>query len=221
VGEREERAETAVWRPILAADVAGYSRLMGGDEEGTLERLKEHRRELVDPKLAEHHGRNRQDDRRRTPRRVRQASSTRLRCAGRGAAAGMGRTAIAGGTGRSAHSRFRVGNQSRRTSSSMRATSSGDGGQRRPPASKRWAEPGGNPASAGVRGATRIRDKLDVAFAEHGRATGQEHRQAGGAPTASCSARDHRRPEPPSAPGGTRASTLRQAVDRGPAVPET
>ena len=38
---------------ILAADVAGYSRLMGGDEEGTLERLKGHRRELVDPKIAD------------------------------------------------------------------------------------------------------------------------------------------------------------------------
>ena len=36
---------------ILAADVAGYSRLMGVDEEGTLERLKAHRRELVDPKI--------------------------------------------------------------------------------------------------------------------------------------------------------------------------
>jgi adenylate cyclase len=42
---------------ILAADVAGYSRLMGEDEEGTLERLKALRRELVDPKIAEHHGR--------------------------------------------------------------------------------------------------------------------------------------------------------------------
>jgi TolB-like protein/class 3 adenylate cyclase len=42
---------------ILAADVAGYSRLMGADEEGTLERLKALRRELVDPKIAEHHGR--------------------------------------------------------------------------------------------------------------------------------------------------------------------
>jgi adenylate cyclase len=42
---------------ILAADVAGYSRLMGADEEGTLARLKEHRRELVDPKIAEHRGR--------------------------------------------------------------------------------------------------------------------------------------------------------------------
>ncbi len=42
---------------ILAADVAGYSRLMGADEEGTLERLKALHRELVDPKIAEHHGR--------------------------------------------------------------------------------------------------------------------------------------------------------------------
>jgi adenylate cyclase len=42
---------------ILAADVAGYSRLMGADEEGTHERLKALRRELVDPKIAGHHGR--------------------------------------------------------------------------------------------------------------------------------------------------------------------
>ena len=42
---------------ILAADVVGYSRLMGADEEGTLERLKALRRELLDPKIAEHHGR--------------------------------------------------------------------------------------------------------------------------------------------------------------------
>jgi adenylate cyclase len=42
---------------ILAADVAGYSRLMGNDEEGTLAALKTCRRELIDPKLAEHRGR--------------------------------------------------------------------------------------------------------------------------------------------------------------------
>jgi class 3 adenylate cyclase len=42
---------------ILAADVAGYSRLMGVDEEGTHERLKAHFRELVDPKIKEHRGR--------------------------------------------------------------------------------------------------------------------------------------------------------------------
>jgi adenylate cyclase len=42
---------------ILAADVAGYSRLMGRDEEGTLAALKACRRELIDPSLAEHRGR--------------------------------------------------------------------------------------------------------------------------------------------------------------------
>src|ERR1700758_5748619 len=42
---------------ILAADVVGYSRLMGADEEGTHERFKAHLRELLDPKIREHHGR--------------------------------------------------------------------------------------------------------------------------------------------------------------------
>ena len=42
---------------IFAADVAGYSRLIGADEEGTLAQLKAHRRELIDPKIAEHRGR--------------------------------------------------------------------------------------------------------------------------------------------------------------------
>jgi TolB-like protein/class 3 adenylate cyclase len=51
--ERVERRLTA----ILAADVTGYSRLMGADEEGTLAQLKAHRRELVDPKIAQHRGR--------------------------------------------------------------------------------------------------------------------------------------------------------------------
>jgi adenylate cyclase len=51
--ERVERKLAA----ILAADVAGYSRLMGVDEAGTLAQLKTHRRELIDPKIAEHRGR--------------------------------------------------------------------------------------------------------------------------------------------------------------------
>jgi len=51
--ERIERKLAA----ILAADVAGYSRLMGADEEGTLARLKACRRELMDPEIAEHRGR--------------------------------------------------------------------------------------------------------------------------------------------------------------------
>src|SRR5215212_7374766 len=42
---------------ILAADVAGYSRLMGADEEGTHERLKTHLGQLVEPKIKEHRGR--------------------------------------------------------------------------------------------------------------------------------------------------------------------
>jgi adenylate cyclase len=51
--EHIERKLTA----ILAADVAGYSRLMGADEEGTLRALKAHRKTVIDPKIAEHHGR--------------------------------------------------------------------------------------------------------------------------------------------------------------------
>src|SRR6516225_9342876 len=52
----EERVERRL-AAILAGDVAGYSRLMGIDEEGTLAALKGHRRELVDPKIKEHRGR--------------------------------------------------------------------------------------------------------------------------------------------------------------------
>jgi hypothetical protein len=51
--ERVERRLTA----ILAADVVGYSRLMGVDEEGTLAALKMLRREVADPKIKEHRGR--------------------------------------------------------------------------------------------------------------------------------------------------------------------
>jgi class 3 adenylate cyclase/TolB-like protein/Flp pilus assembly protein TadD len=51
--ERVERRLAA----ILAADVVGYSRLMGQDETGTLARLKALRRELIDPKITEHRGR--------------------------------------------------------------------------------------------------------------------------------------------------------------------
>ncbi len=42
---------------ILAADVVGYSRLMGEDEAGTLYALRAHREELIEPKIAEHEGR--------------------------------------------------------------------------------------------------------------------------------------------------------------------
>jgi hypothetical protein len=52
----EGRAERRL-AAILAVDVAGYSRLMGADEEGTLAALRAVRRELGDPKIAEHRGR--------------------------------------------------------------------------------------------------------------------------------------------------------------------
>jgi adenylate cyclase len=51
--ERVDRRLAAIW----AGDIAGYSRLMGVDEEGTLRQIKAHRKELVDPKITEHRGR--------------------------------------------------------------------------------------------------------------------------------------------------------------------
>jgi TolB-like protein/class 3 adenylate cyclase/Flp pilus assembly protein TadD len=50
-------ASTRRLTTILAADVSGYSRLMGDDEEGTHERLKAHFQQLIDPKIKEHQGR--------------------------------------------------------------------------------------------------------------------------------------------------------------------
>ena len=52
----EERVERRL-AAIFAGDIAGYSRLMGADEEGTLRQLKAHRKSLVDPKITEHRGR--------------------------------------------------------------------------------------------------------------------------------------------------------------------
>src|SRR5712671_189571 len=52
----EKRVERRL-AAVLAADVAGYSRLMGADEEGTLARLKTFRKALIDPKITEHRGR--------------------------------------------------------------------------------------------------------------------------------------------------------------------
>src|SRR5271165_2193123 len=50
-------ASTRRLAAILAADVAGYSRLIGGDEEGTLDRLRSIRAQVIDPALAAHSGR--------------------------------------------------------------------------------------------------------------------------------------------------------------------
>jgi adenylate cyclase len=52
----EERVKRRL-AAILAADVVGYSRLMGEDEVGTLAALKAHREALIDPQIAEHQGR--------------------------------------------------------------------------------------------------------------------------------------------------------------------
>jgi adenylate cyclase len=65
LGDRRHLAETSLaskrldrrLSAILAADVAGYSQLVGADEEGTISQLKAHRALLFDPKLAEHGGR--------------------------------------------------------------------------------------------------------------------------------------------------------------------
>jgi adenylate cyclase len=51
--DRVDRRLAAIW----VGDIAGYSRLMGVDDEGTLRQLKAHRKELVDPKITEHRGR--------------------------------------------------------------------------------------------------------------------------------------------------------------------
>ena len=50
----EERRRLAA---IVAADVAGYSRLMGADEEGTIAALRDHRQQVIEPCLAQYHGR--------------------------------------------------------------------------------------------------------------------------------------------------------------------
>jgi class 3 adenylate cyclase len=62
--------QTRRFAAILAADVAGYSRLMGTDEERTHERLQTHLQELVDTKIKEHRGRIVKKHRRRLLGRV-------------------------------------------------------------------------------------------------------------------------------------------------------
>ncbi|HTS91459.1 MAG TPA: SUMF1/EgtB/PvdO family nonheme iron enzyme [Stellaceae bacterium] len=59
-GKSENRPPEGLARrlaAIIAADIVGYSRLMGMDEEGTHARVTRYRRELIDPTIAEHHGR--------------------------------------------------------------------------------------------------------------------------------------------------------------------
>ena len=61
---------------ILAADVVGYSRLMGDDEAGTLAALNATRKELIEPKAKQYHGRPRKHDR-QVPHGARHAKITK------------------------------------------------------------------------------------------------------------------------------------------------
>src|ERR687894_674078 len=57
-GESSSHVTTGTRRlaAIMCADIVGFSRLMGQDEEGTHERLKRYRRDIIEPTIAEHHG---------------------------------------------------------------------------------------------------------------------------------------------------------------------
>ena len=189
---------------ILAADVAGYSRLMGADEEGTLAALKAIRRELSDPKVKEHRGRI-----------VKTTGDGLLiefasvvdavRCAVQVQEAMTERNT---GVPEDKRIEFRIG------------INLGDiildddiygDGVNMAARLEALAEPGGICVSRVVH--DQVRDKLDLASEDMGRAAGQEHRQAG-----ACLAHPARRKT-----GGIGVGTIgtaRQAVDCGAAVPE-
>ena len=163
---------------ILAADVAGYSRLMGADEEGTHARLKAHRRELVDPKIAEHHGRivkNTGDGLLAEFPSVVDA----VRCAVE-VQRGMAERNAA--TPAEQRIEFRVG------INLGDVIVEGDDifgdGVNIAARLEALAEPGGICVSRVVR--DQVRDKLDFAFEDHGRAAGQEHRPAGAGLSGPC-----------------------------------
>ena len=210
-GGRGGMSQTRRLAAILAADVAGYSRLMGADEEGTLERLKAHapRADRSEDRRASRP--DRQDHRRRPAGRVCQ----RRRCGalrGRGAA----RRWPSANAEVPADSRieFRIGInlgdvivEERRHLWRRR--------QRRGAARSAWPSPAGS-ASPG-RCATRSATSSTFAFEDMGEQQRQEHRPAG----AGLPGRDRRR-----AGRGIRRRrhrslrAARQAVDRGAAVPE-
>jgi class 3 adenylate cyclase len=190
---------------ILAADVAGYSRLMGADEEGTLAALKAIRRELSDPKVKEHRGRI-----------VKTTGDGLLiefasvvdavRCAVQVQEAMTERNT---GVPEDKRIEFRIG------------INLGDiilddddiygDGVNIAARLEALAEPGGICVSRVVH--DQVRDKLDLASEDMGRAAGQEHCKAG-----ACLAHPSRRKTGRIGVGAI--GIARQAVDCGAAVPE-
>ena len=157
---------------IFAADVAGYSRLMGGDEEGTLAALKAIRRELVDPKIAEHRGRIVKTT--GDGLLVEFASVVdAVRCAVEMQRAMAERNAdVAGGAAASNSASASISATSSSTTTTSTATASTS-----PRGSKPWPSPAASASAGTVR--DQVRDKLDLRLRGSGRAAGQEHRPAG------------------------------------------
>ncbi len=189
-GERVERRLAA----ILAADVAGYSRLMGADEEGTLARLKAHAPRADRPEDRRAQGPHRQDHRRRPAGRV---PERRRRGALRGRGAARRWPSATPGTAEDQRIEFRIG-----INLGDVIVEDGDifgDGVNVAARLEALAEPGGICVSAMVH--DQVRDKLDLRLRGYGRAAAQEHRPAGaGLPSAARPLRarptDRRRPRP-------------------------
>ena len=193
---------------ILAADVAGYSRLMGADEEGTLERLKALRRELLDPKIAEHQGRIVKT----TGDGLLVEFAQRRRCGAlRGRGAARDGRAERRRAGRQPH-RVSHRHQSRRRDRRGATTSSATASISRR-GSKRWPSPAGSASRPRVHDQDAA-DRLDLAFDDLGEQQRQEHCPAG----AGLPSRVRGEGLPVADVGGTGAAAARQAVDRGAAV---
>ncbi|HEY8873082.1 MAG TPA: adenylate/guanylate cyclase domain-containing protein [Stellaceae bacterium] len=216
--EAEERVERRL-TAILAADVAGYSRLMGLDEEGTLAALKGHRRELLDPKIVEHRGRIVKTT--GDGLLVEFASVVdAVRCA-----VDLQRRMAERNIGVPAEQRieFRIG-----VNVGDIIIDEGDiygDGVNIAARLEALAEPGGICVSRVVR--DQVRDKLDIAFEDMGE---QQVKNIARAVRAFRVGPTSPHPDPPPACGGgkrvsagggfcsARAHTARQAVDRGAAV---
>ena len=192
---------------ILAADVAGYSRLMGADEEGTLAAARAHRaRRSIrrSPSTRAH----RQDDRRRGADRVRSAWSAR--CAAPSHCKG-GRPSAMRVPRRPPH-RMAHRHQSRRRAWSRATTSSATGST-----SRRGSKASPNPAASAfpMTPFARCAARSTCRVHRHRRAEPQKHRPP-----------DARLPRRPGASDraadnlADRIAAARQAVDRGAAVPE-